>query len=59
MKYRIKETIDGNGESIFVVEYYSWLWAWSTYARYSSKEAAEHCIRSLQTKQVKYHTVEQ
>ena len=51
MKYRIKETIDGNNESIFVVEY--------TYARCSSKEAAEHCIRSLQTKQVKYHTVEQ
>ncbi len=57
MKYRIKETIDGNDESIFVVEY-EWLWVWSTYARCSSKEQAEKCIRSLQTKQVKYHTVE-
>lgn len=58
MKYRIKETIDGNGESTFVVEY-EWLWAWSTYARCSSKERAEKCIRSLQRKEVKYHTVEQ
>jgi hypothetical protein len=58
MKYRIKETINGNDESIFMVEY-EWLWAWSNYARYSSKEAAEHCIRSFETKEVKYHTVEQ
>jgi hypothetical protein len=58
MKYRIKETINGNDESIFAIEY-EWLRAWSHYAQYSSKEAAEHCIRSLQTKEVKYHTVEQ
>ena len=58
MKYRIKETIIGNDESIFVVEY-KWLWSWSFYARCSSKEQAEKYIRSLQTKEVKYHTVEQ
>jgi hypothetical protein len=58
MKYRIKETIDGNDESIFVVEY-EWLCTWSTYAQCSSKDEAERRIRSLQTKQVKYHTVEQ
>lgn len=58
MKYRIKETIDGNGDSIFEVEY-EWLWSWSHYAGCSSKYEAEKCIRSLQTKEVKYHTVEQ
>jgi hypothetical protein len=58
MKYRIKETIDGNDKSIFHIEY-EWLCGWSTYARCSSKEQGEKYIRSLQTKEVKYHTVEQ
>ena len=58
MKYRIKETIDGNGDSIFTVEY-ECLRSRSTYTHCSSKYEVEHRIRSLQTKQVKYHTVEQ
>lgn len=58
MKYRIKETIDGNGDSIFTVEY-ECLGTWSTYTHCSSKYEAEHCVRSLQIKEVKYHAVEQ
>jgi hypothetical protein len=64
MKYRIKETVDGNDKSAFEVqEKILWWWTdsmqWSTYARFSCKEHAEWCIRRLQTKEVKYHTVEQ
>jgi hypothetical protein len=62
MKYRIKETIDGNGDSIFrIQEKILWWWAmpWENAMPWRSKSAAEYYIRSLQTKAVKYHTVEQ
>jgi len=57
MKYRIQETVDGNGESTFTVQY-KILWWWENYSRWLSKNKAENFIRSLQTK-VKYHTLEQ
>ena len=60
MKYRIKETIDGNGDSTFIVqEKILWWWVNDEQWQWRSKYGAEKCIRSLQTKEVKYHTVEQ
>ena len=58
MKYRIREIVDGNGESTFTVQY-KILWWWENQLVWSSKANAENFIRSLQTKEVKYHTVEQ
>jgi hypothetical protein len=58
MKYRIKETIDGNGDSTFRVQE-KILWWWVNDVRWRSKYEAENYIRFLQTKEVKYHTVEQ
>jgi hypothetical protein len=58
MKYRIKETIDGNGDSTFIIQY-KLFWWWVKFMQVSSKYEAEHCVRSLQTKEVKYHSVEQ
>ena len=59
MKFRIKETIDGNDDSTFTVQY-KFLWWWGNYLyKTSSKQEAENFIRFLQTKVVKYHTVEQ
>jgi hypothetical protein len=59
MKYRIKETIDGNGVSTFTVQEKIIWWNTIPYIRFGSKEEAEKHIRFLQTKEVKYHTVEQ
>jgi hypothetical protein len=56
MKYRIKERIDANGDSTFVVQEHVFWW-WENYIFRASKQQAEHYIRSLQTKEVKYHTV--
>jgi hypothetical protein len=59
MKYRIKETIDNNSISTFTVqEKILWWWRDSSIG-WSSKKQAEKHIRFLQTKEVKYHTVEQ
>jgi len=59
MKSRIKETIDGNGDSTFTVQY-KLFWWWENHAHHwLSKDKAENFIRNLQTKEVKYHTVEQ
>jgi hypothetical protein len=59
MKYRIKETIDGNGDSTFTVQY-KFLWWWRNYSyKTSSKHEAENFIRSFEIKEIKYHTVEQ
>jgi len=58
MKYRIKETTDGNGDSTFTVQS-KLFWWWANDRGWRSKSAAENYIRFLQTKQVKYHTVEQ
>ena len=58
MKSRIKETIDGNGDSTFTVQY-KLFWWWENCADLPSKHEAENFIRNLQTKAVKYHTVEQ
>jgi len=58
MKYRIKETINGNGVSSFRVQT-KFLWWWENDMSCISKEQAEGYIRSQQTKEVKYHTVEQ
>lgn len=58
MKYRIKETIDGNDESTFRVQE-KILWWWANAMQWRSKREAENYIRFLQTKEVKYHTVEQ
>jgi hypothetical protein len=58
MKYRIKETINGNGVSTFTVQE-KILWWWRDSVRCLSKEVAESQVRSWQTKEVKYHTVEQ
>ena len=59
MKYRIKETINGNGVSKFTVqEKFLWWW-WVDIVRWLSKEVAESQVRSWHTKEVKYHTVEQ
>jgi len=58
MTYRIKETINGNGVSKFTVQE-KILWWWVDGVRLLSKEQAENQIRSWQTKEVKYHTVEQ
>ncbi len=62
MKYRIQEIVDGNGESTFTVQY-KILWWWENYSRgipqWLSKDKAENFIKSLQTKEVKYHTLEQ
>jgi hypothetical protein len=58
MKYRIKETINGNGVSKFTVQE-KFLCRWVDIVRCLSKEQAEKQIRSWQTKEVKYHTVEQ
>jgi len=59
MKYRIKETIDNNSISTFTVQT-KILWWWEdSFVGWSSKEQAENQIRSWQTKEVKYHTVEQ
>ena len=58
MKYRIKERIDGNNISTFIMqEKILWWWIDSWTGR--SKEDAQKLIRFLQTKEVKYHTVEQ
>jgi hypothetical protein len=58
MKYRIQETINGNGVSSFRVQI-KFLWWWENDMLCISKERAEAYIRSQQTKEVKYHTVEQ
>jgi hypothetical protein len=59
MKYRIKETINNNSISTFTVQT-KFLWRWEDSSiGWSSKERAEKQIRSWQTKEVKYHTVEQ
>ena len=58
MKYRIQETVDGNGVSTFRVQN-KCLWWWENFTRHYSKEDAEKWIKRLQTKEVKYHTVEQ
>ena len=58
MKYRIKETIDGNGDSTFRVQE-KILWGWRNDVQWRSKYEAEKYIRFLQTKEVKYHAVEQ
>ena len=58
MKYRIKERIDGNNISTFIMqEKILWWWIDSWTGR--SKEDAQKLIKFLQTKEVKYHTVEQ
>ena len=57
MKYRIKETIYGNDVSIFTVQY-KLLWWWENCVQRLSKQDAETYIKSLQTKKVKYHTIE-
>jgi hypothetical protein len=60
MKYRIKETIDGNGDSTFRVQYkLFWWWKNCGHRGEHSKEFAKFWIKSRQTKAVKYHTVEQ
>jgi hypothetical protein len=59
MKYRIKETINGNGNSTFRVQYKLFWWWNNHHSEWSSKEEAEIFIGYLQTKEVKYHTVEQ
>jgi hypothetical protein len=53
-----KETVDGNGVSTFRVQE-KILWWWANAMQWHSKSAAENYIRFLQTKEVKYHTVEQ
>ena len=58
MKYRIKERIDGNDVSTFKVQE-KILWWWVDNMQWRSKDEAENYIRFLQTKEVKYHTVEQ
>ena len=58
MKYRIEETIDGNGVSTFTVQE-KILWWWVDTVRWLSKEQAEDRVRRWHTKEVKYHTVEQ
>jgi hypothetical protein len=58
MKYIIKETINGNDVSTFTVQE-KILWWWQDQSQWLSKDKAEEHIRFLQTKQVKYHTVEQ
>ena len=58
MKYRIKEKIDGNDVSTFVVQE-KILWWWKNDMQCATRYLAEDYIRSLQTKEVKYHTVEQ
>jgi hypothetical protein len=58
MKYIIKETINGNDDSTFTVQE-KILWWWQDQSQWLSKDKAEEHIRFLQTKQVKYHTVEQ
>ena len=57
MKYRIKETIYSNDASTFRVQE-KILWWWVDNMQWRSKDEAENYIRSLQTKEVKYHTVE-
>jgi hypothetical protein len=59
MKFRIKETINGHDFSTFMVQSkVLWWWKNSRYLGHS-KEEAEVWIKSRQTKEVKYHTVEQ
>ena len=58
MKYRIKETVDGNDKSTFKVQE-KILWLWTESMLWRSKDEAQNYIRLLQTKEVKYHTVEQ
>jgi hypothetical protein len=58
MKYRIQETVNGNGVSTFKVQE-KILWVWTESMQWRSKDEAENYIRFLQTKEVKYHTVEQ
>ena len=58
MKYRIQETVNGNNVSTFKVQE-KILWWWVDNMQWRSKEEAENYIRFLQTKEVKYHTVEQ
>ena len=57
MKYRIKERIDGNNISTFIMQE-KILWWWVDNMQWRSKDEAENYIRFLQTKEVKYHTVE-
>jgi hypothetical protein len=60
MKYRIKETINGHGVSRFMIQgKVLWWWKNFTYSGEHSYEEAEVWIKKLQTKEVKYHTVEQ
>ena len=58
MKYRIQETVNGNNVSTFKVQE-KILWWWVDNMQWRSKDEAENYIRFLQTKEVKYHTVEQ
>jgi len=59
MKRRIKETVNCEcGCSIFIVQE-KILWWWVDNLRWRSKDEAENYIKFLQTKEIKYHTVEQ
>jgi len=61
MKYRIEETIDGNGCSTFRIQK-KILWWRNKDVIFYSKELAESRIRYIiksEKKIVKYHTVEQ
>lgn len=58
MKYRIKETVNGCDVSTFKVQE-KILWWWVDNIQWRSKEEAENYIKFLQTKEVKYHIVEQ
>jgi hypothetical protein len=65
MKYRIKETINGNDVSTFTVQY-KLFWWWNENIPFYNKEVAEYWIGFLiskskkkKVKEVKYHTVEQ
>ena len=61
MKYRIKETVNGNGISTFrIQEKILWWWMKDIHIwKWTSKEGAENYMRLLQTEHVKYHAVEQ
>ena len=65
MKYRIKETIEGNDVSTFTVQS-KLFWWWNENILFYNKEVAEYWIGFLiskskkkKVKEVKYHTVEQ
>jgi len=60
MKFRIIEKRNGHNVSTFMIQSkVLWWWKNSTYSEEHSYEEAEVWIKKLQTKEVKYHTVEQ